>query len=281
MSQVQGQSLRGLQGVRQSLSQVQEVQRSGQGSGIGDIVLEDEDPTAEKRKRELKGDIDYQFIEFDDLPRILQELDGVYTRPVILITGGLTDDNKFGPIRMDANRRLDVISSPYAIAGGEVRVITGTFTKDASGTLGTLIVTPDADDVLHFMYGIITIGSTHAGAASPLFAGISGGDASAAILQSHLQDATADADEVFRFPGLGAATTAAATTSGVYHSLQTAIVGANLVNYDGGGSGVTADPRYIVEYATMANLETFEASLYFLSINNTAPTVAVLLGAWA
>lgn len=163
----------------------------------------------------------------------------------------------------------------YGIGSGTIRRVQAQFAKSATGTTGGVTVTPGTDDVIYFMYGSVIIGGTHAGAASPLYAGISTGTTSAALHQVHLYDATADVDEIFYVPALGEANTGPGVTSGVYHEFQTMIPSTSLITAD---EGVSQAPRYLVEYQTMASTELFDVSLYFYSVNNVAVIAAPIAG---
>lgn len=242
------------------------------------MVEEDLGPAAEKAKRELKGDIDYEFIQYDDLPRVFKEqFDGLYVRPILVLTGGMTSDNQPGPALIDANNRFDVVTSP-GIGAGRVRAIQGIFTKNATGTTGGLVVTPAADDVIYFLYGIVVVGATHAGAASPLHAGIAKGNSYTDFMQVHLHDATADVDEVFFIPALGEANTGPDKTSGAYQQFQMMMPSTTMFTADLGSPGPA---RYVITYQTMANSEELVFQLHFLSMNNQPLTVTPLTGAFS
>lgn len=170
----------------------------------------------------------------------------------------------------------------YSIGAGNIRSVQGTFTKNAIGTTGSVVVVPGTNDILYFMYGFVLIGAAHAGAASELRAGITIDNNTSDMTQLHLYDATADVNDQFIFPGLGATSAAGATTmAGVYDRLLAIIPSASLVNQDGGATPLGILPRYIVEYETMADTETFFLALYFYSMNGVACTVAANAGVWA
>lgn len=190
----------------------------------------------------------------------------------------LVDETGIPHETADTAGRLPVSTG---IGEGGIRLATGTFTKNATGTVGTVIVSPGVDDVIYFMYGIITIGAAHAGAASPLHAGIASGNAHTDIRQKHLYDATADADDPFLIPGLGEVVAAGATDMvGPMHPYQAMIAGSNRTTQDGPGA-LGGSARYVIAYETMADTETFLYILYFYSETDTAITTAATLGAVA
>jgi len=187
-----------------------------------------------------------------------------------------------GEVHESADTSGQVPVNTLGIGAGNIRMVSGTFTKDAVGTTGTLTITPAAGDVLYFMYGYVLIGATHAGAASELRAGIAGSPGTSDMLQLHLYDATADAGDNYLIPGIGEVPAAGAvTTAGVYHRMQTMILGADLLNEDGDATALAGAPRYVVQYETMANTEDWFATLYFLSSAGLAVTVTPAAGAWA
>jgi hypothetical protein len=236
---------------------------------------------AEKRKRELKGDIDYKFIQFDDLPRAFGEgVEGLYAQPIFMLTGGLTTGDKPGPLTIDGSNRLEVVSSP-GIGSGGVWLVGGNFTKSAVGTTGGIYITPAADDVLYFMYGYTVIGAARA-TSGQLFAGICGSGTSGFATITFLRDSGVAANEIHNIPGLGEANTGIEKTAPMATPLQCMIPGVNHVT-EHPDATAAADPtvRFVVENEDMANTETFGANLYFFSMTNTQPTVGTTAGTWA
>ncbi len=166
-------------------------------------------------------------------------------------------------------------SSPYGVASGNFRIVSGTYTKGATGTTGTLTIIPGTDDVIYFMYGHILIGATHAGAASPLTAGIMWDAGTTDPMRYDLYDVTADADETFTIPGIGEVPAAGITMGGTYHTLQTAIPSTTVCNYDGGAVALGTGPRYVIEYEIMASGEDWFIALVFFSMLGKAVSVTV------
>jgi hypothetical protein len=216
------------------------------------MAEDEEGSAAEKRKRELKGDIDYKFIQFDDLPRAFGEgVEGLYAQPIFMLTGG------------------------------GVWLVGGNFTKSAVGTTGGIYITPAADDVLYFMYGYTVIGAARA-TSGQLFAGICGSGTSGFATITFLRDSGVAANEIHNIPGLGEANTGIEKTAPMATPLQCMIPGVNHVT-EHPDATAAADPtvRFVVENEDMANTETFGANLYFFSMTNTQPTVGTTAGTWA
>lgn len=239
-------------------------------------MVEDEDPTAAKRERERKGEIDYEFVLFDDFPRaFLERLDGLYVRPVVSLQGGITVDDKPGTFIIDAKNRLEVVSSPYGIGSAGGKTYSGTFTKNATGAVGTITVTPHVDDILYFMYGYVLIGPDRA-AGGLIHAGISGDPNISDRCVEFLRDAAVAANEIFNIPGLGAPATGVSTTVGPYTPMLCMMLGDNHSTEIGDTSTIsTTGQSFFLSDGSMANTETYTFFLSFLSINNVDPTVVV------
>jgi len=175
-------------------------------------------------------------------------------------------------------------NNPHAVGSAGVRYIATTFTKDAVGTTGSVVVTPSGSDILHFLYGIIVIGGVRAGGADQLYAGITGGNDSSDMVQVHLDDAGANVNEIYYLP---------LSTSQLGHDLPQAVTGAGGAQsmmiargtISTEDSGTASPPllaaNYLVELQGMANTETYILALYFLSATNTAMTVTAVGGAIA
>lgn len=230
-------------------------------------MLEDEGPAAEKRKRELKGKIDYQFFHFDDLPRAFKEqVEGLYSQPIFVLTGGLTDDNRPAAALMDSARRLDVTVSP-GMGGAGFRTYQGTYTKGATGTTGNLNIYPAVDDVLILMYGVVIAGGTRVAAGEcSAWIGASAGSAQYQLCT----EASFAADEILPFPGLGQLIDAPGEFVHPATKYQLMIPGGGLITGDLTTAGIL--PSLQIEMLTMASAEVFLFNVVFWSMTNQAVT---------
>lgn len=190
-------------------------------------------------------------------------------------------DNE-GTLHESATTAGNFTSTPYGIAAGGIHRASGTYTKNATGTVGGVFVTPAADDILYFMYGYVLIGAAKAGAGI-LTCGINAdvglGAPTAEWVQVHLRDGAVNADEIFYFPVIGTAGTAPLAVSGPPILLTCMIPGANYITDIGATTLIASQPAYHVDLTVMANTEVFYFALHFFSLNNTAPTLTAYEGA--